>query len=169
MIEDDEVTFEITNYCPHDCRFCSTDSIDNYNDADFMDISIIKERLQKHKYEHIIISGGEPLSHPNFWNILQLCKQNCNDVVVYTNAINHIIYNPHVIDGIYLEANITITPETDKIHILRRVKQGRESKRPEIHLSRNHTEECACNHRIIKSDGNTYFTPCNKYNIYKNE
>lgn len=160
-----EITIEITNYCPHNCKFCSSESIDNIKKATFLDFNDIRKLLKKQKstFNHIIISGGEPLSHPQFWDILQLCKEYSEDVVVYSNAITHLIYNPHVIDGVYLEANLTVTPETDKIHILRRVKQGREANRPELHLSTNHVEECNCNHRVIRPDGKVYHTPCNKY------
>ena len=85
------------------------------------------------------------------------------DVVVYSNLITHRIYNANVIDGVYLEANITLLPETDKIHILRRVKQGKELNRPEVHLSRNYKEDCNCEHRVVRPDGTISLTPCNKY------
>jgi len=51
----------------------------------------------------------------------------------------------------------------DKIHILRRVKQGRELKRPEVHISRNYREDCACDHKVMIPTGEFVMTPCNKY------
>ena len=165
----EEITFELTNYCPHTCRFCSTNVTDSTSNADFLSLEQIRETLDGKTFKHIILSGGEPLAHPNFYEILLLCKEHTQDVVVYSNAITHLIYNPHVIDGVYLEANITVTPETDKIHILRRVKQGKEANRPEVHLSRNHFEDCSCNHRIVRANGEIGRTPCDKWCQQKEE
>lgn len=167
MINEEEITFELTDYCPNDCKYCSSDCEMERKKAVFLSIKTVQNYLFGKKFKHIILSGGEPLAHHNFWNILQLCKQHSDDVVIYTNAITHLIYNANVIDGVYLEANLTITPETDKIHILRRVKQGKESNRPEVHLSKNHSKDCSCNHGVVRPDGNIYKTPCNKYEKQK--
>jgi len=164
-----EITLEITNYCPHDCKFCSSNATTDLEEAIFLPVRKIREILGDNKYDHIILSGGEPLSHPQFWDILQLCKQHTKDVVLYSNEITHLIYNPHVIDGVYLEANITITPETDKIHILKRVKQGREASRPEVHLSRNFCEECSCEHSVVRPTGKITRSPCDKWNEVEGE
>ncbi len=159
-----EFTIELTNFCPHQCKFCSSNATNNINDAFFLDIETIKEALKDKHFQHIILSGGEPLAHPDFYKIFNLCKKHTDDVVVYSNLITHRVYNPHAIDGVYLEANLTVTPETDKIHILRRVKQGKEANRPEVSLSRNHKEdECqGCSHRVLRYDGKLVQTPCNK-------
>ena len=164
----EEITIELTNFCPHNCKFCSTDPTDDFGEAYLLTVESIKNALKDKWFSHIILSGGEPLAHPNFYYIYQLCEQHTDDVVVYSNLIRHLIYNPHAIDGVYLEANLTVTPETDKIHILRRVKQGREANRPEIHLSRNHTEECSCEHRVLRYDGKLVRTPCDKYTELSN-
>ncbi len=160
MIE--EITFEITNYCPHECKYCSSNTTSNFKKANFIDKSIILKYLHKKRFNRINISGGEPLSHPDFYQIYNWCKSVSNDVVVYSNLITHRIYNANVIDGVYLEANITLLPETDKIHILRRVKQGRELNRPEVCLSRNYKQDCTCNHRVMTPEGIIVLTPCNK-------
>jgi len=162
-ITSNELTIEITNYCPHRCLYCSSDITSDFQRALFLPYSTIETFLRGKRYKHIIISGGEPLAHPNFYHILILCGGHTEDVVVYSNAIKHLIYNQSVIDGVYLEANITVLPEVDKVHILRRVKQGKEKNRPEVHLSRNFSEDCECNHRILRPDGKLYLTPCNKW------
>lgn len=159
----DELTIEITNYCPHQCSYCSSDITTDLEKALFLSYSTIVTFLKEKRYEHIIISGGEPLAHTDFYRILILCEKHTKDVVVYSNAIKHLIYNQSVIDGIYLESNVTVLPEVDKIHVLRRVKQGKEASRPEVHLSRNFSEDCECNHRILRPDGKLYLAPCNKW------
>ncbi len=158
----DELTIEITNYCPNHCKYCSSNSSDDFDNALFFDIGSIKDLLSNNQYEHLIISGGEPLAHPDFYQILELCKLHSKDVIVYSNAITHLIYNASVIDGVYLEANLTLLPEVDKIHILRRIKQGRENNRPEIHLSSNFLYDCSCNHHVIRPNGSIGKNPCNK-------
>jgi len=158
-----ELTIELTNYCRHNCKFCSSNTTDDFGEAYLITIDRIKEALLDKHFDRINLSGGEPLAHPNFYYIHNLCEKHTEDVVVYSNLIKHLIYNAHVIDGVYLEANLTVTPETDKIHILRRVKQGKEANRPEVKLSRNHCEDCSCDHRVLRYDGKFVRTPCAKY------
>ncbi|KKN57635.1 hypothetical protein LCGC14_0560070 [marine sediment metagenome] len=158
----EELTIELTNYCMWNCSYCSSDSTNIKNDAVFLNIEGIRTFLKDKQYKHIILSGGEPLSHPKFYDIYQLCKKHTKDVIVYSNLITHRIYNANVIDGVYLEANLTLLPETDKVHILRRVKQGRELNRPEVHLSGNYEEDCSCEHRVMNPEGVITSTPCNK-------
>jgi len=157
-----EITLEITNYCPYKCKYCSSNTTDKFNEANFIDDGYILRFLNNKNFDRINISGGEPLAHPDFYNIYNYCKEVADDVVVYSNLITHRRYNANVIDGVYLEANITLLPETDGIHILRRVKQGREANRPEVQLSNNYNEECSCGHRVMTADGNIVRTPCNK-------
>jgi len=170
-----EITFELTNYCPYDCKFCSSDITNNRRKAIYLDPLKLYTKLEevtnhmKDKLEHIILSGGEPMSHPDFYNILETCKLYSDDVVVYSNAITHLIYNSHVIDGVYLEANMTLSPEVDRLHVLRRVKQGKEANRPEIKLSRNFHEDCSCDHRIMRPDGSVCRAPCDKWNKIEGE
>jgi organic radical activating enzyme len=161
----DELTIEITNYCPNHCKYCSSNAIDDYNEAIFLNIEDIENNLEGKQFEHIILSGGEPLAHPKFYQILELCKLHSKDVVIYSNSITHLIYNPSVIDGIYLEANLTVLPEVDKVHILRRVKQGKEKNRPEVHLSRNFSQDCNCNHKVIRPDGSIRRSACSKEDL----
>ena len=159
-----EITVELTNYCPNDCKFCSSNATTDEEEAIFIKPKQVRDILRNQTYDRIIISGGEPLSHPQFWDILQICKQHTEDVFLYSNAITHLAYNPHVIDGVYLEANITVTPETDKIHILRRVKQGREANRPEVVLSSTSPDKCSkCNHMVIRPNGMIAKAPCDKW------
>ena len=162
-----EITFELTNYCPHTCKFCSSDITNDITEANFLSLEVIEEILYGKQFEHIILSGGEPLAHKDFYLIHKICELHTDDVIVYSNLIKHRVYNLHVIDGVYLEANVTPTPETDKIHILRRVKQGKEKNRPEVHLSRNHSEDCSCEHRVVRPNGEIGRYTCDKYSEVK--
>lgn len=162
-----ELTIEITDYCPHNCKYCSSNATDNFKEATYLPLVDIAEYLNGKRFDRIIISGGEPMAHPKFYDIFCLCQEYCDDVLVYSNLITHLVYNPSVIDGVYLEANLTVLPEVDKIHILRRVKQGKEANRPEVHLSRNFSENCECEHHILRPSGELTKTPCNKWQSLK--
>ena len=68
-----EITIELTDYCPHKCRFCSSNATDNISEAVFLTYNSIKNILTNKRFDHIILSGGEPLSHPEFYRIYKLC------------------------------------------------------------------------------------------------
>jgi len=163
-----EITFEITEYCPNSCSYCSSAS--GPDKTEKLSAEYIEYLLNGKIFDRINISGGEPLSHPEFYQILILCKKYVTPrtgmVAVYTNAIECIMYNANVIPGVRVEANLPVLPNIDSIHILKMVPQGCEAKRPDIHYSNNWDhEDCSnCGHNIIKADGKIVVSPCNKYN-----
>lgn len=157
----DEITFEITDFCENNCKFCSSDA-KKYN-ASFLSITEINKYLVGCYYKQIHLSGGEPLSHPDFYHILKLCKSHSDDVIVHTNAIKHIAFNMNVIDNIYVEGYISVTNDVDKVHILKRVEQGKEKTRPEVKFSGNWLKDCSnCGHIVIRADGKQVKSPCDK-------
>lgn len=157
-----EVTLELTNYCPHDCPYCSSNTTQDFDKAVWLEPKKVEALLADRWFDHIVLSGGEPLSHPQFYQIYRLCEQHTPDVVVYSNLIRHLAYNTNVIDGVYLEASVTLTPETRHLRVLKRVEQGRESKRPQVTFSRNHDGWCDCGHHVVKPDGAIVKSPCSK-------
>ncbi|MFA5731565.1 MAG: radical SAM protein [Acidithiobacillus sp.] len=164
-----EITFEITDYCPNKCKYCSSDAFNTNEQSHFMSFELFLNILGTRQFDIIHLSGGEPLSNPDFYAILMTCYHHAKDVIVHTNALRHIAFNLGVIDNIYLEAYTTITTDVDKVHILKRIKQGREKKRPEVHFSKNWTEDCSCKHRVVKSDGTIVKSPCSKFEEVKDE
>ena len=161
-----EVTIELTNYCLHECKYCSSKTTKFHSEAKFIKVQEVIDFLETFEtIDRINLSGGEPISHPKFYNILLICREFSRDVVVYTNALTHIRYNANVIDGIYVEANLTMLPDVKKLHILKRVKQGREKTRPEVKFSRNFTVDCLCDHKILRPDNSISKTPCNKNDL----
>jgi organic radical activating enzyme len=163
-----EITFELTNYCPHDCKFCSSKTTKYENAAEYLSLDQIEEIIddsratEYEKLDRIILSGGEPLAHPDFYKILMLCKAYADDVVVYTNALTHIAYNANAIDGIYIEAAISVPDSVNKVRVLKRIKQGREKTRPEVTFSKNFDHKCHnCEHTVVEADGKIG-KPCKK-------
>jgi len=127
----------------------------------------------------INISGGEPLSHPFFITILQLCETYTPNVWVYTNALKQIMYNTDVVKEIRVEANVCLTPgkevyipkNADKVHLLQLIPQGRakDMKPANIAVSSNLIPEkkaehdCAhCGHVLLQANRKVVESPCKK-------
>lgn len=74
--------------CNQRCKQCYIDFPLNKSYKDFLDINQIKEMMHDIKGEQpdcIYLTGGEPMMHPNFNNILRLCLKKTN-VCICTNA-----------------------------------------------------------------------------------
>jgi organic radical activating enzyme len=164
-----KITIEVTNFCPNHCKYCSSNTVDSFSNALFLPVETILEKIKRIqaerdivKFDQIILSGGEPLSHPNIYQIITLLHYYTDDIVLYSNLITHICFNGNVIDNIYVEENLTVSPDVNKIHILKRVEQGREKRRPEVVFSKNFTENCNCGELVIRPNGIIDKSPCNK-------
>jgi molybdenum cofactor biosynthesis enzyme MoaA len=170
-----EFTIEITTYCPYECDYCSTNASIIGKPLPFDEIVKFLDKHNILSEDRINISGGEPLAHPEFWNILQLCKSKTSDVWVYTNALKNIRYNSSVVHEINCEANVCITPgksvyipkKARMVHLLQLVSRGRARNMypVNIHVSGNiHSDEkCKkCNHMVLQADGKMADSPCRK-------
>lgn len=167
-----ELTIEITQYCENYCDYCSTDAS---TDGEHLSFDVIKRFLGQHQeVDRINISGGEPLSHPEFYEILKYCRIFTDNVWVYTNALDRIIYNTDVIQEIRVEANVCLKPGTyvylpahaRKIHLLQLVKQGKAKDMSvgNYHVSSNITG-CGCDncsHALLQANGKIVPAPCKK-------
>lgn len=173
-----EVTVEITDYCPNECDYCSTYA----SRRGYLKVSQkeVNEFLNKVSFENEItrinISGGEPLSHPDFYEIFCLCKSYTKDVWVYTNAITQIMYNTDIVKEIKVEANVCLTPgrevyipkNVDKVHLLQLVKQGRAKDMvpANIKVSGNiPRNDCSCDnckHLVLQANRKSVLAPCRK-------
>ena len=159
-----ELTLELTDCCPHECSFCS--SLAGPDGGEFLPLEIALEKIRTTDAEIIHISGGEPVEHPNWLVIFRAAKAKVGprNVRFMSNEFPWIAYNAHVLDGIRVEANLTIESGLDQINVLKRVSQGREATQPVVKLSRNHGDECSgdCGHKVVRPDGTVSPTPCRK-------
>ena len=73
LLPDDieQVYLKITNYCDRNCKFCCEGSSLFGKHAYLNEIKFI-EHL--HPYTKVVITGGNPLSHPELDNFLNKCK-----------------------------------------------------------------------------------------------
>jgi len=74
--------------CNQRCSGCYIDFPITKNIKDFISVDLIKEALIDTKDENlycIYLTGGEPMTHPDFNSILRLCLKRCN-VCICTNS-----------------------------------------------------------------------------------
>lgn len=175
MNENSEVTVEITQFCPNECDYCSSNAGPT---GKHLDYKSIEKFLLSHSDSigRINISGGEPVAHPDFYKILMLCYSITKNVWVYTNAITQIIFNSDRIEEIKVEANVCVVAGRDayipkdvnKVHLLKLVRQGRAKNLPEQNISASFNfstgiHDCkSCNHILLQADGKIVRGPCRK-------
>jgi len=174
-----ELTIEITNYCENECDYCSSNASKSGKHLSYDEIEKFIHKNLENVIHRINISGGEPLSHPDFYKILLLCKKHTRSVWVYTNALEKIIYNSDVIKEIEVESNVCLIPgksvyiprNVSKVHLLQLVRQGRakDMEPGNYHVSSNITmsNDCDhncdnCNHKLLQADGKIVEAPCKK-------
>lgn len=170
-----EVTLEITQFCENECDYCSSNATPKGKHLEYSKIIKFLESVKD--INRINISGGEPLAHPNFYKILMKCKGLTDDVRVYTNALEKIVFNSNVIQRISLEANVCIVPgrevyipeDVDRVHLLKLIHQGRAKNFPRTFITTssnfNNTlsRDCMnCNNILLQADGQIVQSPCKK-------
>lgn len=165
-----EYTIEITQFCENNCNYCSTNATAEGKHLPLDDIRGFLKSNNIRATDRINVSGGEPLAHPNFWDILQLCKKLTPDVWIYTNALHKIRYNTSIIKEIQVEANVCLTPgdevfipqSADKVHLLQLIPQGRAKHMKSINMSLSGYDCDNCNHKVLQADGKIVQAPCKK-------
>ena len=169
-----EVTVEITQYCPYECKYCSSNASPKGKHLKKGRILLFLKDLKN--VTRINISGGEPLSHPDFYEILEKCYEITPKVWVYSNVIKNLIFNSDIIEEVNVEANTVVVPgetiyipkKVDKVHLLKLVHQGRAKNLPktEVKVSSNFkdcTRSCnECSHLLLQADGQIVQAPCTK-------
>jgi hypothetical protein len=81
------IDLKITDYCESGCEFCYQNSSKDGKHAPFSTIENIILSLEDKPPFEIALGGGEPTSHPDFVNILELCHEK-NIVVNFTTKSN---------------------------------------------------------------------------------
>lgn len=81
---------EVNNYCELRCRFCVADNAHAYA-ATNMPTSLVKELIERNKQEKLkcaFITGGEPLLHPDIFEILSLLRLDNYYIYITTNGLH---------------------------------------------------------------------------------
>jgi len=83
-----DLRIAITYYCNNDCAYCSYQSIkDEREYMQFSDFVRILEWLKKQNKKWIVITGGEPLTHPDIYTMLDYAHANGIGCHVQTNGL----------------------------------------------------------------------------------
>ena len=83
---DRRVCWEITTACNLKCSFCHRANFEN----EFYDYQNIEQTiglLKEHAITNVIISGGEPLLHPHFFDIVKRLREEKFDIDVCSNGV----------------------------------------------------------------------------------
>jgi len=80
------VTLEITHYCNFCCAHCYGGYERNKNDLSFEQIAGIIDQLHEHGTLDLSLTGGDPLTRPDFCDIYQYAREKGMFVSVLTNA-----------------------------------------------------------------------------------
>jgi len=79
-----ELTIEITNKCFENCVHCSSNaSIDG---SMFLDVITVEKVINEINPDKVIVSGGEPLLHPNFDAIIEMISSKKIGIALNTCA-----------------------------------------------------------------------------------
>lgn len=81
----DTVVLELTSKCNQNCLYCSVGEKQN-GELDFMAWTAIIDKLATYRPMRIILSGGEPMIMPYFWNIYKYCLKRFQCVGITTNG-----------------------------------------------------------------------------------
>ena len=182
-----ERTIESVNWCSFDCSYCSTDCVRDLETGDYREL--LFQQVVEHMHEAkedgvsiIHVSGGEPLVHNDIgWILLEARHVFGRGVVLHSNLVPQIAYNPNVLEGV--DVHCYMTPkDIDTVHVLKRIRQGREArapisrlleadfrrvregKEPRVHCSSNWRHRCAgqCGHLVVRADNTVVAGPCMK-------
>lgn len=94
------ILLEITDKCNLKCVHCYKEAgYSKSNDLDFSKLSRKLEELSKHVNE-IQVSGGEPMSHKNFSEIITFIKTNFNTTSITTAGTLITSKNIHLLKGL---------------------------------------------------------------------
>ncbi len=87
MVKD--LCFEIIQTCPNNCLFCSSCAgIDKNKMIDFETFKkVIDHFMEIGGIEEISFSGGEPMLHPNIYEMIMYCKVKDIRVVLFTSGV----------------------------------------------------------------------------------
>jgi radical SAM protein with 4Fe4S-binding SPASM domain len=83
-----ELCIEITKRCLLNCLYCSSDS--SFDSREALDKKIIMATIDEFESlggKKLEISGGEPLLHPEIWDILDYCRYKNFQTILYTSGI----------------------------------------------------------------------------------
>ncbi|MBS3137281.1 radical SAM protein [Candidatus Woesearchaeota archaeon] len=118
---DGSVYLEITHRCNYNCKHCYVRSPQNREMPLERAIQII-DILKQNKFRKIIITGGEPLLHPNIKEIIEYVKKNGFKLVLITNGT--LVKETNIDYSLLDAAYVSFDGSTEEEYRLLRGKEG---------------------------------------------
>jgi len=111
------IDIEVTNHCNFRCLYCFNECLPEKKK--FMDVNKfinLVDKMTKNGLESIVISGGEPLTHPDIYKIVKHACDNLVAVKLNTNGylLTHFIYQFKEFSN--LDIQVTLNSSTPEIH-----------------------------------------------------
>ena len=87
-----DLCFEVIQTCPNKCKFCSSNSSKEKKTIITLEQfkKTINYFIKNGGIGEISISGGEPFLHPDFFKMIEFCKNNGLRTVVFTSGIKQL-------------------------------------------------------------------------------
>jgi len=82
------VDLKITNRCRSGCSFCYQDSRPDGDHARLEDVLSILDKLAEAQVMEVVLGGGEPTQHPQFWEILSAVQKRGMRVAFTTRRLD---------------------------------------------------------------------------------
>ena len=91
-----DLCFEVIKTCPNNCLFCSSCSSPDATTIISLDLfkQTIDHFISLGGIEEISLSGGEPLLHPNIFEMIAYCKEKGIRTVLFTSGIKKKVQIP---------------------------------------------------------------------------
>ncbi len=76
--------------CPLRCRWCDSAYAWEYDNGDMVEIDDLSEKCSSYNCSHLVITGGEPFSNPDFLFVLERLRSAFEHITVETSGIEYI-------------------------------------------------------------------------------
>ena len=95
-----EISIELTYDCDLRCIYCSSSAEhpSPIGELSFDEVKMILDEAKKCGAKIVSLSGGEPLLHPQFFDIIEYAKEKKYKILLYTSGI--IFDNSNILRGI---------------------------------------------------------------------
>lgn len=85
------LAIELTSHCNQRCSYCYNDwRADNGRSVGAMHTSellgLVDRALQEVEFDHVTLTGGEPLARNDFFSVMDLCKRHKTGVFIISNG-----------------------------------------------------------------------------------
>ena len=107
---------EVTHKCNYDCKHCYVKAPQD-REMSLENVEKILEILKANRFRKIVVTGGEPLLHPNIKEIIKLIKEYGFKLVLITNGtlVKKVNIDYKLIDAVYISFDGPTEEEYQKL------------------------------------------------------